>query len=236
MALPIARAGGGIASSIGKLFGGTIVLIIIVVILGTIGTTTVLSNVTNLIDDSEDIIERLFKGSIPIPKPSEGEMVCDLKITIYAELDQFVPFTPFEVTVQDRVKEYHWTECHDASQFPLGALLDISQTVNDFVIFGILPTLILDDFLVPTEIKLIDPRSGVVIDSKHQRNLERDIKIRQGVNVPIDITETYAVKNIPHRDYKLEIHFPDNKINGMNVGKPLTDEVCTFDQETFPCV
>lgn len=236
MALPIARAGGGIGSLVGKLFGTSIVLIIIVVLLGTIGTSTVLSNVTNLIDDSEDIFERVFKGSVPIPKPTQGELVCDLKITIYADLDQFVPFTPFEVTVQDRVKEYHWTECHSAEEFPIFALLDIAQTVNDAITFGFFQTLILEDFTIPAEIKLVDPRSGVVIDSKHQRNLERDILIRQGVSTPIDITETYAIKNVPHRDYKLEVHFPENKINGMNVGSPLKDEVCTFDQKVFPCV
>lgn len=224
--------------SAGSLLGSFFLLIILVVILSVVGTTTVVSNVVNLVDGSSDIFEILFQGSLPKPEPREGELVCDLKITIYSELDQDVPLTPFHINIGNsasdpRVKEYHWDECHDAQAIPIGSLLDIADNVNTLSFF---PVGINADFTVPIELELVDA-NGNIISCAQQRNLCREIPVQEGlITLPFDLTDTFAVQNIPHRDYQLRIFYPEHQIDAKPIGTPFVDEVCTFDQEIFPCI
>lgn len=232
----------GIISALGIF---TVIGIIIILFLGTIGTSLIGSLAVDTSDDIETIIELLTKGSQPKPKPTSSELLCDLKLIIHAEYDQQAPFTPFFIriissgitdAIHDSAKEYQWRDCQQSTQVPIFSLLDFG--VSDGVPLALVPVFIGEGEAVNTEIVLLDPKTGLKIDKSNDRNLQRSIDLPAGiaVNLPLDLSQTYLIKNIPHRDYELQIFFPDHDINSAsdNIGKskPFIDEVCEFTKET----
>ncbi len=230
---------------VGVLLSGTVLLIIAILILGTVGTSLIASLAFDTSDDIETIIELLTKGSQPKPKPTADELLCDLKLTIFAEYDQQAPFTPFFIriissgitdAIHDTAKAYQWRDCHQSTQVPLFSLLDFG--LGDGQPLALVPVFIGEGEAVNTEIVLLDPKTGLKIDKNNDRTLQRSIDLPAGiaVNLPLDITQTYLIKNIPHRDYELRIFFPDHDINAINdnIGfqQPFIDEVCEFTKET----
>jgi len=231
----------GVASFLFKSFAGIIFLIIIILILGTVGTSLIGALAVDTSDDIETIIELLTKGSQPKPKPTATELLCDLKLIIHAEYDQTLPLSDFFIriissgnvdAIHDSAKQYIWRDCHQSTQVPIASLLDFS--IGDGQPLSLFPVFIGEGEAVNTEIVLLDPRTGLTIDKNNDRTLQRSIDLPEGIaiNLPLDLTQTYVIKNIPHRDYELQIFFPDHEINRMRVGQPFIDEVCEFTKMT----
>ena len=221
---------------------GIIILVIVILILGTVGTSLIGALAIDTSDDFDTIVELLTKGSQPKPKPTASELLCDLKLIIHAEYDQQAPFTPFFIriissgitdAIHDSAKEYQWRDCHQSTAVPLASLLDFG--VGDGLpLASFLPVFIGEGEAVNTEIVLLDPKTGLTIDKNNDRTLQRSIDLPAGIKVtlPLDLTQTYLIKNIPHRDYELQIFFPDHEINRMSKGKAFIDEVCEFTKTT----
>ncbi len=220
---------------------GIIVLVIVILILGTVGTSLIGALAIDTSDDIDTIIELITKGSQPKPKPTASELLCDLKLIIHAEYDQTAPFSDFFIriissgftdAIHDSAKEYVWRDCHQSTEVPLASLLDFG--IGDGVPLALVPVFIGEGESVNTEIVLLDPRTGLTIDKNNDRTLQRSIDLPAGiaVNLPLDLTQTYIIKNIPHRDYELQIFFPDHEINRMGKGKAFIDEVCEFTKST----
>lgn len=220
---------------------GVAFLIIIIAILGTVGTSLIGALVVDTSDDFDTLIELFTKGTQPKPKPTSTELLCDLKLTIHAEYDQLAPFTEFFIriissgfteAIHDSAKEYSWRDCQQSTQVPIASLVDFG--LGDGQPLSLLPVFIPEGVGVNTEIVLLDPKTGLTIDKSNDRTLQRSIDIPAGiaVNLPLDITQIYLIKNIPHRDYELQIFFPDHDINRMAKGQPFIDEVCEFTKMT----
>lgn len=227
---------------ISVLLSGTVLGIIAILILGTVGTSLIGSLVVDTSDDFDTIVELFTKGTQPKPKPTSTELLCDLKLIIHAEYDQQAPFSKFFIriissgftdAIHDTAKEYQWRDCHQSTQVPIASLVDFG--IGDGQPFlGLVPVFIGEGEAVRTEIVLLDPRTGLTIDKLNDRTLQRSIDLPAGiaVNLPLDLTQTYLIKNIPHRDYELQIFFPDLEINRMSAGQPFIDEVCEFTKMT----
>lgn len=230
---------------VGFLGATTIIGIILILVLGTVGTSLIGALVIDTSDDIETIIELITKGSQPKPKPTSTELLCDLKLIIHAEYDQQAPFSPFFIriissgitdAIHDSAKEYQWRDCQQSTQVPIFSLLDFG--ITDGLPLSIFPVFIGEGDAVRTEIVLLDPKTGLTIDKSNDRTLQRSIDLPAGIsiNLPLDLSQTYLIKNIPHRDYELQIFFPDHDINSVsdNIGKsrPFIDEVCEFTKET----
>lgn len=211
------------------------------IVLGTVGTSLIGALAIDTADDVETIWELLTKGSEPKPKPTSDEMLCDLKLIVHAEYDQQAPLTPFFIriissgftdAIHDSAKEYQWRDCHQSTQVPLFSLFDFG--LGDGQPLALVPVFIGEGEAVETEIVLLDPRTGLKIDKRNDRTLQRSIDLPAGiaVNLPLDLTQTYLIKNIPHRDYELQIFFPDHEINRLSKSKAFIDEVCEFTKET----
>ncbi|MCP6727226.1 MAG: hypothetical protein KJI69_04320 [Patescibacteria group bacterium] len=220
---------------------GVIILIIIIVALGTVGTSLIGALAVDTSDDFESIIELLTKGSQPKPKPTASELLCDLKLIVHAEYDQTLPLSDFFIriissgnvdAIHDSAKEYQWRDCHQSTEVPIASLLDFS--IGDGQPLSLFPVFIGEGEAVITEIVLLDPNTGLTIDKSNDRTLRRSIDLPAGIaiNLPLDLTQTYIIKNIPHRDYELQIFFPDHEINRMGKGQPFIDEVCEFTKMT----
>jgi len=224
----------------------TVIGIIAILLLGTVGTSLIGALVVDTTDDIETIVELLTKGSQPKPKPTTTELLCDLKLIIHAEYDQQAPFSPFFIriissgitdAIHDTAKEYQWRDCQQSTQVPIFSLLDIGLGDGQ-PLLSIFPVFIGEGEAVRTEIVLLDPRTGQKIDKSNDRTLQRSIDLPAGIRItlPLDLSQTYLIKNIPHRDYQLQIFFPDHDINSVsdNIGKtkPFIDEVCQFTKET----
>ncbi len=219
-----------------KLGLGTIIGLVLIVVFGSTLTILLGSLTTDLTKDIPTIIDLIFKGSAPTPKPVAGELVCDLKLIVRTELDKSdIPFSEFFIRTPDDVKSYNWRDCHQATDFPLGSLLNLGQSVSDVSqTLSVFPVTIQEGQAVTVDISLKDPNSSVTIDKSVERTLGRSIDLPAGLSVqlPLDLTQTYFIPNIPHRDYILEIDFPNHEINGMSKSKPLIDEVCQFTKMT----
>ncbi len=227
-------SGGGGGSTIGKLFGGLIFLILIAVILSVIGVTAVSSSVTSLIDGSLDIFEIIFAGNLPIDIEAEpNELICDLKIEVFAVLkDSPIPLAPAEIGIgsqnplDNRGKLYQWKDCQTASRFPIGSLIDLDETLGK----ASLLSFVFQGTETVVEIQLVDRSTGKRITSDNEANFKRTIDIPLGiVPLPHDLTDQllFVTLNIPaERSYDLEVTFEDFGINGQTIGRAYKDRIC----------
>ncbi len=165
--------------------------------------------------------------------PRSDEMVCDLRVTVFATVDERFPFEVF-VKIPDsveNVKRYFWTDCSPASATSIFSLLDLSENLNEGLKgLGQLAFFSAED-KITVNIRLTDPKSGDIIDQFNTGNLVREIGQLQGRNTPFDVEQEFFIPNIPHRDYDLEIFF-SRAINNLPIGTPFVDEVCQFTKTT----
>lgn len=164
--------------------------------------------------------------------PTSDEMVCDLRVTVFATLDERFPFEVFaKIPDQDGdVKRYFWTDCSPAKATSLFSLLDLSENLSEGLNgLGQLAFFTEDD-TIQVNIRLTDPKTGDIIDKFNTGNLVRDFDIA-GKDTPLNVSQEFFIPNIPHRDYDLEI-FIGRAINNLPIGTPFVDEVCQFTKTT----
>lgn len=165
--------------------------------------------------------------------PTSDEMLCDLRVTVFATVDERFPFEVF-IKIPDSegaVKRYFWTDCSPAKATSLFSLLDISQNLNEALdTLGQLAFFSPED-KITVNIRLTDPKTGDIIDKFNRQNLVKEITGLEGKTTPFDVQQEFFIPNVPHRDYDLEI-FWGRAINNLPIGTPFVDEVCQFEKMT----
>lgn len=163
------------------------------------------------------------------PRVSQDEFICDLRIKVFADLDTrgllgtdtFVKIDP------QNSHKYNYFDCVTQSQFSPASLLDFGiRTSNglqtlDIITWGgetIHMEIVLRDTSDPTQ----------KVDAFTQPQLFQEIKLSESAGIlktPLAIDTEFVVKNIPLRDYDLEI-FAGRDINDLGAGRPFIAKIC----------
>lgn len=206
----------GITSGI---IGLAILGVVIIALWGFVGTAII-----NLVDSTKGLADA-FEIT---PKPKSSEKVCDVQITVHAELAETLPFTPLFIRMGDEAqlnknpRDYSWLDCHSATAFPLASLLDWFR-YDDEKPTGL--ALFLADEKIHVEL-VLRSSDGTKIDAYTQPSLFRWKTIKAGIiELPLDMSQQFVVKNIPQRDYNLEVYW-GRDINGMGSGIPFVTTIC----------
>lgn len=213
-------------SAISTILGFLILMIIVIVAWGYIQNFIVEILVTG-----DRLGTAVFTSEELEATPRSDEMVCDLRITIFATVDERFPFEVF-VKIPDsegQIKRYFWTDCSPAKALSLFSLLDLSANLGETLKSAGQFAFFVDEDQLSVNIRLTDPKTGDVIDKFNKGNLVR--KINLSGSTPLEIQQQFFIPNIPHRDYDLEIFF-FRAINELPIGTPFVDEVCQFTKTT----
>jgi len=213
--------------------GGTIIGLLILIIIVVIAWGYIQNFIVEILITGDRLGTAIFTSEELEATPTSEEMVCDLRVTVFATIDERF-FLDVFVKVPDssgEVKRYFWTDCSPAKATSLFSLLDISENLNEalgnlgqLAFFG-------EEDVLTVKIRLTDPKTGDIIDKFNRPNLEKKIGDLQNKNTPFDIQQQFFIANIPHRDYDLEI-FYGRAINELPIGTPFVDEVCQFTKTT----
>lgn len=165
------------------------------------------------------------------PRPNANELICDLRITTIASLetssilgkelgidDNSNPF-PAKIFVtidESNPVSYEWFECYKTPN--TFALVDLDETSFDlfsFFSFG--------GEKIHTEIVLIDSNDSTQrVDANTQQQLRQSITLSTEagfIETPLNVGQTFVVKNIPARDYILEVYY-GRQINDLDSFEP----------------
>jgi len=163
------------------------------------------------------------------PRVTEDEIICDLRIKVFADLDTkgFLQEQTFIKIDPQNSHRYNYFECATKSQFSPASLLDFGirssnafQTL-DIVTWGgetIHMEIVLRDSSDPTQ----------KVDAFTQPQLFQEIKLSEEFGIlktPLALDTEFVVKNIPLREYNLEI-FAGREINDLGAGKPFKAKIC----------
>jgi len=167
-----------------------------------IGFSTLSGFFTDLIDDASGF----FTATELKPKPEVNEIICDLRVKVFASLDMTLPLSTLFARI-DPNNSHEWTyfECFSEGNFPLTAQLDFGKPSEiqglDFLTFGgetVTVQIVLRDAKDPTQ----------KVDAFTQPQLRREVPISEDFGIiatPFNIDSEFVVKNIPLREYDLQI-------------------------------
>lgn len=212
---------------------GTIIGLLILIIIVVIAWGYIQNFIVEILLTGDRLGTAIFTSEELEATPTSEEMVCDLRVTVFATVDERFPFDVF-VRVPDssgEVKRYFWTDCSPAKATSLFSLLDLSENISEGL--GNLGQLAFfsEEDVITVNIRLTDPKTGDIIDKFNRGNLEKKIGDLENKNTPFDIQQQFFIPNVPHRDYDLEI-FYGRAINELPIGTPFVDEVCQFTKTT----
>ena len=212
---------------------GTIIGLLILIIIVVIAWGYIQNFIVEILLTGDRLGTAIFTSEELEATPTSEEMVCDLRVTVFATVDERFPFDVF-VRVPDssgEVKRYFWTDCSPAKATSLFSLLDLSENISEGL--GNLGQLAFfsEEDVITVNIRLTDPKTGDIIDKFNRGNLEKKIGDLENKNTPFDIQQQFFIPNVPHRDYDLEI-FYGRAINNLPIGTPFVDEVCQFTKTT----
>ncbi len=212
---------------------GTIIGLLILIIIVVVAWGFIQNFIVEILLTGDRLGTAIFTSEELEATPTSEEMVCDLRVTVFATVDERFPFEVF-VKVPDgggEVKRYFWTDCSPAKATSLFSLLDLSENIleglgnlNQLAFFS-------EEDVITVNIRLTDPKTGDIIDKFNRGNLEKKIGDLENKNTPFDIQQQFFIPNVPHRDYDLEI-FYGRAINNLPIGTPFVDEVCQFTKTT----
>lgn len=212
---------------------GTIIGLLILVIIVVIAWGYIQNFIVEILLTGDRLGTAIFTSEELEATPTSEEMVCDLRVTVFATIDERFPFDVF-VKIPDssgEVKRYFWTDCSPAKATSLFSLLDISENISEGLgNLGQLAVFSPED-KIGVSIRLTDPKTGDIIDKFNRPNLEKAITGLESKTTPFDAQQSFFIGNIPHRDYDLEI-FWFRAINELPIGTPFVDEVCQFTKTT----
>ncbi len=212
---------------------GTIIGLLILVIIVVIAWGYIQNFIVEILLTGDRLGTAIFTSEELEATPTSDEMVCDLRVTVFATIDERVLFDVF-VKIPDstgEVKRYFWTDCSPAKATSLFSLLDISENLNEALgNLGQLAVFSPED-KIGVSIRLTDPKTGDIIDKFNRPNLEKAITGLESRSTPFDVQQSFFISNVPHRDYDLEI-FWFRAINELPIGTPFVDEVCQFTKTT----
>ena len=212
---------------------GTIIGLLILIIIVVVAWGYIQNFIIEILLTGDRLGTAIFTSEELEATPTSEEMVCDLRVTVFATVDERILFDVF-VKVPDssgEVKRYFWTDCSPAKATSLFSLLDLSENISEGLgNLGQLAFFGEEDF-IRVNIRLTDPKTGDIIDKFNRGNLEKKIGDLENKSTPFDIQQQFFIPNVPHRDYDLEI-FYGRAINNLPIGTPFVDEVCQFTKTT----
>jgi len=177
----------------------------------------------------------LYTATNLLPRVGQDEILCDLRVKVNAELVQGVGLfgvgdQPYVEIKSFTADNYDWFECHATSTISALDLADFDVPVPikvdelDFITIG--------EEKTHSEIVLRDSSDSTQkVDAFTQPQLFRDIQISSGagvVSTPLDMSVEFVVKNIPARDYTLEIYY-GRIINDLPAGEPFLTTIKGLD-------
>lgn len=210
---------------------GTIIGLLILAIIVIVAWGFIQNFIVEILLTGDRLGTAIFTSEELEATPTSEEMVCDLRVTVFATLDERFPFEVF-VKIPDsegQVKRYFWTDCNPAKALSLFSLLDLSANLGESLKSAGQFAFFTTEDQLTVNIRLTDPKTGDIIDKFNRGNLER--KISLSGSTPLDVQQQFFIPNVPHRDYDLEIFF-GRAINNLPIGTPFVDEVCQFTKTT----
>ncbi len=187
-----------------------------------IGFSTLSGFFTDLIDDASGF----FTATELKPKPEVNEIICDLRVKVFADLDMTLPFSTLFARI-DPNNSHEWTyfECFSQGNFPAIAQLDFGKPSEiqglDFLTLGgetVSVMIVLRDANDPTQ----------KVDAFTQPQLRREVPLGEDFGIiatPFSIDSEFVVKNIPLREYDLEIFIGRE----IFVGEPIRETITAGD-------
>jgi len=174
-----------------------------------------------------------FTGTQFKPKVGQNETICNLQVTVSADLKQdiniglpLIDSKPFVEIAESDIRT-QWFDCFKFSSVTPADLIDFQYTNPDPLVI-----LFAFDFELETSIALIDASdSAQRVDSLTQKQLSRTIHFSAGdiVNTPKAVNMQFVVTKIPQRDFILEVFYEAGFITGindLNSGEAFVTKVC----------
>ncbi len=152
-------------------------------------------------------------------RPMAGELVCDIRIDTFANLEERFLQVPV-IVFEQNVRAWNWFSCSDSSFVPLASLIElpnIQEGVQGLVI-------ITSGQVIEVQVVLVDPITKTQVKSD-----TKTVQVPAGIiSTPISLDKTFILNNIPSRDYELQIFYrnPEFKIEGLATNEPFIDKVC----------
>jgi hypothetical protein len=200
-----------------------------------IGFSTFSPLFTGLIDEASGF----FVDTQLKPEPESNEAICDLRVKVFADLDQTLAFSEFFVRISPiDSHNYSWDDCHASGNFPLGSLLDLGTRFE--------PLAIATGEVIETAcITIVDAKDpSQKVTPVTNPKLCRDITVTRGATLslalPFNVDAEFVINNIPLREYDLEIVYQGRDIAitesgertiSLNANEPYITKIC--DQFSF---
>lgn len=171
------------------------------------------------------------------PRVGADEIICDLRIKTLADLDQTLPFSTIFTRIDpNNSHEWNYFECEFASQFPLGSLLDIEDRFREFQL-QVLDIVTFGGETISVEIVLLDANDPTQkVDAFTQPQMRQQILLSTEFAIlptPFNVDQVFVVKNIPVREYQLQIFYGREIVVGepfagisLGAGEPFITKIC----------
>lgn len=208
-----------------------------ILVAGVIGLIIIGIFAPGMINDFFSAIDKangFFTATQLTPRVNVDETVCDLRVKVFAKVTQDFGIAAPEITIdKDNNSSYEWFECESSSKINALYLLDWDLELQntsklDFISLG--------GESISVEIVLRDQKDSTQkVDAFTQPQMKRLIQIEQGIiKTPLDASMEFVVKNIPERNYDLEIYY-GRAINDMDAGKPFISKICNLNTSPGTC-
>lgn len=191
-----------------------------------IGFSTFSGAFASLIDEATGF----FTDTNLKPKPEGNEIICDLRVKVFADLDQTIAFSEFFIRIDpEDSHNYTYFECFSQSELSLLALLDFDLSFDQLTQQAFLVSDLTETACISI-VDSTDPTQKVTPNT--QPNLCRDIFIGKQfeiVPIPNNVDAEFVIKNIPLREYNLEIVYQNREIFGdvtLSANEPFIGKIC----------
>lgn len=172
-------------------------------------------------------------------KPKSGDVVCDLKITVFGELDfanqdgrTVILANPFETnlvvfmnkkTAHPEIAQYQWFNCYKSGTFPLAMLFggvtgyELLTEAKQLDVSGIA---LGDSFTMKISGESDDGR--LLIDKFGRTAWEKRVDVPDGsqIKIPYGFSVRYTLDDVVFDDYELKVQAVAKSINNMPANQP----------------
>jgi hypothetical protein len=193
-----------------------------------IGFSTFSGLLSGLIDEASGF----FVDTELKPKPQGNEIICDLRVKVNADLDETLAFTELFIRIiPESSHNWTWFECFAQGDIPLGALIDFGENIQPlaFLIGDLTETGCI------TIVDATDPTQKVTPNT--QPNLCQTVEVGEQfetIPIPFDVSTEFVIKNIPLREYILEITYDNREIavgekgqaTSLTANEPYKTRIC----------
>jgi len=193
----------------------TIAIVAFFIIAIVIGFSTFAPLLGGLIDADGFFVDTQLQ-----PKPEANEIICDLRVKVFANLDQTIALTEFFIRIDDQDSHnWTWFDCQAQNGFPALSLLDLGLDIPQ-------NTLVLADTVETGCITIVDASdASQKVTPNTQPNLCRDVAVAEAltfISLPFNVDTEFVIQNIPLREYNLEIVYKNREIAFGKVGSAIS--------------